>query len=94
MSTSVISPAVLGFLIADLEVDGKGPLVIRECVRSIDGELLLESITGRGSRLVITIPRKWQSPLLDIKGTHPVHSQKRTLMPSTKTFKIRKLNLL
>ena len=45
----------------DLEVDGKGPLVIRECVRSIDGELLLESIAGRGSRLVITIPHKWQS---------------------------------
>jgi signal transduction histidine kinase len=55
------------FSLADLEVDGTGPLVIRECVRSIDGELLLESITGRGSRLVITIPRKWQSPLWTLR---------------------------
>jgi len=58
---------------ADLEVDGKGPLVIRECVRSIDGELLLESIAGRGSRLVITIPQKWQSGLWRLKTL--VHSK-------------------
>ena len=51
----------------DLEVDGKGPLVIRECVRSIDGELLLESVAGRGSRLVITIPKKWRSVLWILK---------------------------
>ena len=52
---------------ADLEADGRGPLVIRESVRSIDGELLLESIAGRGSRLVITIPQKWQSGLWRLK---------------------------
>ena len=40
----------------DLEADGKGPSVIKEYVRLIDGELTLESIAGRGSRLVITIP--------------------------------------
>jgi len=43
---------------ADLEADGKGPSVIKECVRLINGELKLESIAGRGSRLVITIPQK------------------------------------
>jgi len=48
---------------ADLEADGRGPLVIKECVRSIDGELTLESIAGRGSRLVITIPQKWHERL-------------------------------
>jgi signal transduction histidine kinase len=51
----------------ELEAEGKGPVVIKECVRSIDGELLLESIAGRGSRLVITIPRKWQSGLWILK---------------------------
>lgn len=48
---------------ADLEKDGKGPLVIKEYVRLIDGELTLESLAGRGSRLVITIPHRragWQ----------------------------------
>jgi signal transduction histidine kinase len=48
---------------ADLEADGKGPLVIKEYVRLIDGELRLESIAGRGSRLEITIPQKRQAGL-------------------------------
>jgi signal transduction histidine kinase len=48
---------------ADLETNGKGPLVIKECVSLIDGELRLESIAGRGSRLVITIPLKRQAGL-------------------------------
>ena len=52
---------------ADLETDGRGPLVIKECVRSIDGELFLESIAGRGSRLVITIPQKGHSGLWRFK---------------------------
>jgi signal transduction histidine kinase len=43
---------------AELEADGRGPLVIKECVRSIGGELTIESISGRGSRLEITIPHK------------------------------------
>jgi len=48
---------------AELEADGQGPLVIKECVRLIDGELTLESIPGRGSRLEITIPLKRQTSL-------------------------------
>jgi signal transduction histidine kinase len=52
---------------ADLDLDGKGPLVIKECVRSIDGELRLESIAGRGSRLEITIPQKWYKRLWRLK---------------------------
>jgi signal transduction histidine kinase len=48
---------------AELEADGKGPLVIRECVRFIDGELTLESTPGQGSRLEITIPQKGQTGL-------------------------------
>ena len=48
---------------AELEADGKGPLVIKECVRLINGELTLESIPGRGSRLEITIPLKGQTSL-------------------------------
>jgi signal transduction histidine kinase len=46
---------------SDLEGDGKGRMLIKECVRSMNGELLLESINRRGSRLEITIPQKWQS---------------------------------
>jgi signal transduction histidine kinase len=37
---------------------GKGPLVIKERVRLIEGELTIESIPGRGSRLEITIPQQ------------------------------------
>ena len=51
---------------ADLEVDGKGPTVIMECVRLIDGELKLESIAGRGARLEITIPQKRLAGLWDL----------------------------
>lgn len=43
---------------ADLEADGRGPLVIKECVRLIDAQLRLDSIPGRGSRLEITISQK------------------------------------
>jgi signal transduction histidine kinase len=42
----------------ELETDGKGPLVIKECVRLVDGELTLESFPGRGSKLEISIPQK------------------------------------
>jgi signal transduction histidine kinase len=37
---------------------GKGPLVIKERIRLIDGELTIESNPGRGSRLEIGIPQK------------------------------------
>jgi signal transduction histidine kinase len=37
---------------------GKGPLVIKERVRLIEGELTIESNPGQGSRLEITIPQQ------------------------------------
>ena len=40
---------------ADLDRDRKGPLVIKERVRSIGGELTIESTPGRGARLVIAL---------------------------------------
>jgi signal transduction histidine kinase len=43
---------------SELKARGRGPLVITECVSSIGGELTLESMPGRGSRLEITIPAK------------------------------------
>ncbi len=42
------------FSLAELEVEGKGPLVIMDCVRSINGDLTIESTPGWGSRLEIT----------------------------------------
>jgi two-component system sensor histidine kinase DegS len=41
----------------ELEEMGKGPLVIRERVRLIEGELTIESNPGRGAKLEITVPR-------------------------------------
>ncbi len=43
---------------AELEKIGKGPLIIKERVRLIEGELTIESNPGRGSRLEIRIPQK------------------------------------
>lgn len=43
---------------AELEAARKGPLVIKERVRSIGGELAVESALGRGARLEITFPQK------------------------------------
>jgi two-component sensor histidine kinase len=42
----------------ELEASGRGPFVIKECVLSIGGELMIETIPGRISRLEITIPAK------------------------------------
>ncbi|HLK32838.1 MAG TPA: sensor histidine kinase, partial [Terriglobales bacterium] len=42
----------------ELENQHKGPAVIRERVRSIEGELTVESLPGHGSRLEIAIPMK------------------------------------
>jgi len=46
--------------LSHLELDalGRGPLVIRERVRLIEGELAIESVPGRGSRLEISVPQK------------------------------------
>jgi len=43
---------------AELEAMGKGPLVIKERIRLIEGELTIESNPGRGSRLEIRVPHK------------------------------------
>jgi signal transduction histidine kinase len=43
---------------AELENQHKGPAVIRERVRSIEGELTVESVPGHGSRLDVMIPQK------------------------------------
>lgn len=43
---------------AELEERRLGPLVIRERVRNIGGELVVESGPGKGARLEITFPRK------------------------------------
>ena len=40
-----------------MEEDGKGPLIIKERVRLIAGELTVESTPGQGTRLEITVPR-------------------------------------
>ena len=42
---------------ADLEVGSKGPVVIKERLRLIAGELTIESNPGRGSRLEINVPQ-------------------------------------
>jgi len=43
---------------SDLEQISKGPLVIKERVRLIEGELTIESSPGKGSRLEVSIPQK------------------------------------
>ncbi len=45
------------FSLAELEEMGKGPMVIRERVRLIEGELTLESNPGRGAKLEISVPQ-------------------------------------
>ena len=42
----------------ELDAQGKGPLVIKERVRVIAGELAIESNPGQGSRLEISVPQK------------------------------------
>jgi signal transduction histidine kinase len=43
---------------AELETMGRGPIVIRERVHLIDGQLKIESTPGRGARLEIQIPQR------------------------------------
>ena len=45
----------------DLANTTKGPMIIKERVRSIGGQLSIESISGRGSRLEIALPPKGKS---------------------------------
>jgi signal transduction histidine kinase len=42
----------------DLEIARRGPMVIKERVRSINGELTIDSVPEQGARLEITIPQK------------------------------------
>jgi len=44
--------------LAELDALGKGPIVIKERVRLIEGELTIESNPGKGSRLEINVPQK------------------------------------
>ncbi len=46
---------------ADLDQMGKGPMVIRERVRLIEGELTIESNPGSGSRLEVRVPQHRES---------------------------------
>ena len=43
---------------ADLDSARKGPLVIKERVRALGGELVVESDPGHGARLEISVPQK------------------------------------
>lgn len=46
------------FSLKELDDFRKGPTVIKERVRAVGGDLLIESTPGRGSRLEITVPQK------------------------------------
>jgi signal transduction histidine kinase len=43
---------------AELEATGKGPVVIRERVRLLAGELAIESTPGHGAKLEVRVPAK------------------------------------
>ncbi|HEX8814024.1 MAG TPA: histidine kinase [Terriglobales bacterium] len=45
------------FTQAELDAMGKGPLVIKERVRLIEGQLTIESIPGQGTSLEISVPK-------------------------------------
>lgn len=45
-----------------MDEDGKGPMIIKERVRLIAGELTVESNPGQGTRLEITVPRNGEVP--------------------------------
>ncbi|GAC1430990.1 MAG: sensor histidine kinase [Terriglobales bacterium] len=45
---------------AELDTLGRGPVVIRERVRLIEGELTVESTPGRGSRIEISVPQQME----------------------------------
>ncbi len=47
---------------ARMDADGKGPMIIKERVRLIAGELTIESNPGQGTRLEITVPRNGDVP--------------------------------
>jgi len=44
------------YTLAELDALRRGPVVVKQRVRNLNGTLILDSQTGRGSRLLITIP--------------------------------------
>ena len=48
---------------AELEETRRGPMIIRDRVRAIGGELSIDTRPGRGARLEITIPRQEQATI-------------------------------
>jgi signal transduction histidine kinase len=46
---------------AELDASHKGPLVIKERVRTLGGDLEIESLPGQGTRLVVTLPQRAQA---------------------------------
>ena len=46
----------------EMEEIGKGPMIIKERVRLIAGELTVESNPGQGTRLEVTVPRSGEVP--------------------------------
>jgi len=46
------------FCLTELDDCRRGPTVIKERVRAVGGDLVIESAPGRGSRLEITVPQK------------------------------------
>ena len=51
-------PFVGRFPLSELDRCRKGPTVIKERVRAVGGDMVIESTPGRGSRLEITVPQK------------------------------------
>jgi signal transduction histidine kinase len=47
---------------AEMDEIGKGPMIIKERVRLIGGELTVESNPGQGSRLEVTVLRGGEVP--------------------------------
>jgi len=46
----------------EMEQSGKGPMIIRERVRLISGQLTVESNPGQGARLEVSVPRNGEVP--------------------------------
>jgi DNA-binding NarL/FixJ family response regulator/two-component sensor histidine kinase len=55
---------------ADLDRMGEGPMVIRERVRLVDGELTIESNSDRGARIEIGVPHYREAP--EDKRSQPI----------------------
>jgi len=47
---------------AQMDEAGKGPMIIKERVSLIAGELTVESNPGQGTRLEISVPRNGEMP--------------------------------